>query len=315
MTNKLRNKILTLAVSIVHPFWKSWYERFKQQHIKADIKTKINEGVAYDIKAVDIEPSQQQKESSKQKMRILIVENDDNFRNFMQLSLQVDFDILLAGNGAEAWNIIQKQMPDLVVSDVMMPQMDGFELCGLMKSTYDTSHIPLIFLTALSRKTEQLHGLSLGADDYLTKPFDMTLLSQKIKSMIQNRIAVKKKVLNLINGFENNSEKALTNDHNENFVNKMLDVVQINMANTEFGKEDFASAMNVSASLLYKKVKLLTNQSPTDFIKMVRLNHALELLHSHKYSITEVSEHCGFSSIGYFSTVFKKHFGKSPNEI
>jgi len=98
-------------------------------------------------------------------------------------------------------------------------------------------------------------------------------------------------------------------------VKKMLEIVRLNMANTEFGKDDFASAMNVSTSLLYKKVKSLTDQSPTDFIKMVRLDYALELLKNHNYSVTEVSEQCGFSSIGYFSTVFKKHFGKTPNEI
>jgi DNA-binding response OmpR family regulator len=294
--------------TVVIPF-KETLEEKKLANSKLDV------AVTYDIKAVDIKPPQQQEEIPKQRMCILIVEDNDDHRNFMQYSLQVDFDVLLAENGTEAWNIIQTQMPDLVVSDVMMPQMDGFKLCELMKSTYETSHIPLILLTALSGKIEQLHGLSLGADDYLTKPFDMTLLSQKIKSMIRNRVAVKNKVLNLINGFENNSKKVLTKDHNNNFMNKMLDVVQINIANTEFGKDNFASAMNVSASLLYKKVKSLTDQSPTDFIKMVRLNYALELLYSHKYSITEVSEHCGFSSLAYFSTVFKKHFGKSPNEI
>ena len=94
-----------------------------------------------------------------------------------------------------------------------------------------------------------------------------------------------------------------------------MDVVRENIANIEFGKDDFASAMNVSTSLLYKKVKSLTDQSPTDFIKLVRLNYALELLQSHKHSVTDVSELCGFGSIGYFSTVFKKHFGKSPTEI
>jgi len=206
-------------------------------------------------------------------------------------------------------------MPDLIVSDVMMPRMDGFELCKLIKSTYETSHIPVILLTALSGKTEQLYGLGLGADDYLTKPFDMTLLVQKIKSIIRNREVVKDKALKLIKGTVNENEQILANEHNDQFVKKILEVIRANMANTEFGKEDFASAMNVSTSLLYKKIKSLTNQSPTDFIKMVRLDHALELLHSHKYSVTEVSELCGFSTIGYFSTVFKKHFGKSPTDI
>jgi len=279
---------------------------------------KRNEVVNHELQSLQqtLQQSLQQQDGLPEPiMRILIVEDNDDFRNFIRYPLQAYFDVLLAEDGTEAWGIIQKQMPDLVVSDVMMPQMDGFELCRLMKSTYETSHIPLILLTALSGKIEQLHGLGLGADDYLTKPFDMTLLVQRIKSIIRNRVAVKEKALKLINGVENNSEKILANEHNDHFVKKMLEVVRINMENTEFGKDDFASAMNVSASLLYKKAKSLTNLSPTDFIKMVRLNYALELLHSHKYSITEVSEHCGFSSLGYFCTVFKKHFGKSPTDI
>ena len=267
------------------------------------------------VPEVDLQPLLQQKKLPKQEMQILIVEDNDDLRNFMQHPLQADFDVLLAKDGAEAWNIIQKQMPGLVVSDVMMPKMDGFELCRLMKSTYETSHIPVILLTALSGKIEQLHGLGLGADDYLTKPFDMTLLVQRIKSIIRNREVVKERALKLIKGATNGNEQILANEHNDQFVKKMLEVIRANMANSEFGKDDFASAMNVSTSLLYKKIKSLTDQSPTDFIKMVRLDYALELLQSHKYSVTEVSELCGFSSIGYFSTVFKKHFGKSPTDI
>jgi len=275
----------------------------------------INETELYVVKDVDVQPLLQKDELPKQEIRILIVEDNDDLRNFMQYPLQANFDVVLAKDGVEAWNIIQKQMPDLVVSDVMMPNMDGFELCRLMKSTYETSHIPVILLTALSGKAEQLHGLGLGADDYLTKPFDMTLLVQRIKSIIRNREAVKDKALRLIKGSDNNNEQIFTNELNDKFVKKMLEIVRENIANIEFGKEDFASAMNVSTSLLYKKVKSLTDQSPTDFIKVVRLDYALELLHTHKYTVTEVSELCGFSSIGYFSTVFKKHFGKSPTEL
>lgn len=267
------------------------------------------------VSEVDLKPIVNQPKLPISEMRILIVEDNDDLRNFMRNPLQADFDVLLAKDGAEAWDIIKKQMPDLVVSDVMMPQMDGFELCKLMKSTYETSHIPIILLTALSAKTEQLHGLGLGADDYLTKPFDMTLLIQRIKSIIRNRDIVKERALKLIKCSANNNEQILANEHNDQFVKKMLEVIRANMENTEFGKDDFASAMNVSTSLLYKKTKSLTDQSPTDFIKMVRLDYALELLQSHKYNVTEVSELCGFSSIGYFSTVFKKHFGKSPTDI
>jgi len=251
--------------------------------------------------------------SASHKMKVLIVEDNDDLLNFMFRALSSEFKIITAVDGLQGWELISKQMPDLVVSDIMMPNMDGFELCKIMKSTYETSHIPIILLTALSEKTNQLHGLGLGADDYLTKPFDMNLLVQRIKSIIHNREVVREKALKLIN--KDTSEPLFANDLNDKFVKKMLEVARANISNSEFDKDQFASAMNVSSSLLYKKIKSLTDQSPTDFIKTVRLNHAVELLQSRKYTVTEVSENCGFASVGYFSTVFKKHFGKSPSEV
>lgn len=252
-------------------------------------------------------------EKAEKETKILIVEDNDDLRNFMCKTLSSDFDVIGAEDGVKAWSIVRKQLPDMVISDVMMPNMDGFELCHTLKSTYETSHIPVILLTALSEKAEQLQGLGLGADDYLTKPFDMTLLVQRIKSIIRNREVVREKALRLFK--KNDIEPILANELNDKFVKKMLEVARENISNSEFDKDEFASAMNVSSSLLYKKIKSLTNQSPTDFIKTIRLDHALELLQTKKYSVTEVSEMSGFASVGYFSTVFKKHFGKSPTEI
>jgi len=246
-------------------------------------------------------------------MMVLIVEDNDDLLDFMRNTLGREFNVETAENGVKAWEFISKQMPDLIVSDVMMPDMDGFELCKLIKSTYETSHIPIILLTGLSEKAEQLHGLGLGADDYLIKPFDMNLLVQRIKTLINNRIAVREKALKLIRG--NTTEPLLTNELNDKFVKKMLEIARTNISNSEFNKDIFASEMNVSTSLLYKKIKSLTDQSPTDFIKTIRLDYAVELLQSQKYNITEVSELCGFTSVGYFSTVFKKHFGKSPANL
>jgi len=250
---------------------------------------------------------------SSKEMKVLIVEDNDDLLNFMQSILSNDFKVFTANDGEMAWNFISKNIPDLVVSDIMMPNMNGFELCKIMKSTYETSHIPIVLLTALSEKTDQLHGLGLGADDYLTKPFDMNLLIQRIKSIIRNRKVVREKALRLIK--RDTSEHILENELNDKFVKKMLEVARLNISNAEFDKDEVASAMNVSSSLLYKKIKSLTDQSPTDFIKAIRLNHAVELLQSQKYTVTEVSEFCGFTSVAYFSTVFRKHFGKSPSEI
>ncbi len=247
------------------------------------------------------------------RMRIVIAEDNDDLLHFMQSTLSNEFEVITAGDGKKAWKLISTVMPDLVVSDIMMPNMDGFVLCQLIKSTYETSHIPVILLTALSEKTKQLHGLGLGADDYLTKPFDVQLLVQRIKTIIGNRVIVREKALKLIKG--SSEEPILNNEINDKFIKQMLDAVKANISNSGFGKDEFAMKMNVSPSLLYKKIKSLTDQSPTEFIRNVRLNHALELLQTSKYTVTEVSELCGFTSAGYFSTVFRKHFGKSPSEV
>lgn len=265
------------------------------------------------LPGVPVEFLPQPADSPRQGMRLLIVEDNPNMQNFMRSALCGEFQVSTAGDGVQGWESVQKQQPDLVVSDVMMPNMDGFELCRRMKSTYETAHIPIILLTSLSEKTQQLHGLGLGADDYLTKPFDMTLLSQRIKSIIRNREAIREKAFKLIR--KNDNEPLLVNELNDKFVKKAVETIRVNMDNSEFGKDEFASAMNVSPSLLYKKIKSLTDQSPVNFIKAIRLNYALELLQSRRYTVTEVSELCGFSSIGYFSTAFRKYFGKTPTEI
>lgn len=249
-----------------------------------------------------------------QKMKVLIVEDNDSLRGFLRSAMNTQFQILIAEDGQDGWELIQKETPDLVVSDILMPRMDGFELCAKLKSTYETSHIPIILLTALAGKAHQLKGLGLGADDYLVKPFDVTLLQQRIKSIIQNRHVIREKALKIIK-INDNDAVLLDNELNDRFLKRMVEVVRENIENAEFSKDDFASAMNVSRSLLYRKVKSLTDQSPIDFIKSVRLDHSLDLLKSGKYTITEISELCGFSSASYFSTVFRKHFGKSPTQV
>src|SRR5690606_7265883 len=148
---------------------------------------------------------------------------NDDLKEFLKQSLHTKYRISTAKDGEEAWEIVQKKMPDLVISDIMMPNMDGFELCRLLKSTFETSHIPVILLTALNEKSKQLEGLGLGADDYLTKPFDMTLLNQRIANIIQNRKIVREKALRLIDGEEN--ESVYLNELDDQFVKKAVTVV------------------------------------------------------------------------------------------
>lgn len=263
--------------------------------------------------SVKEEPSVVNSQENDKREQLLIVEDNEDLNVFLQQSLQNNYRITTAKDGVKAWEIIQTKIPDLVISDIMMPNMDGFELCRLIKATFETAHIPVILLTALNEKSQQLHGLGLGADDYLTKPFDMNLLHQRISNIIQNRKIVREKALRLIDDDE--SESIYLNELDDQFVKKAVSVVHANIDNDQFNKEAFASEMNVSSSLLYKKIKSLTDLSPIDFIKSIRLNHALKLIQSGKYTITEVSEMCGFSSVKYFSAAFKAHFGKSPSKL
>jgi signal transduction histidine kinase/AraC-like DNA-binding protein len=251
--------------------------------------------------------------SDKAKMSILIAEDNTHLSNFMYHALADEFDVAIAEDGALAWDMILAKTPDLVVSDILMPNRDGFELCRMLKSTFETSHIPLILLTTLTEKAKQLHGLGLGADDYLTKPFDIELLAERIKTIVKNRKSVREKALKLINAEPD--DHLFENELNDKFIKKAVATVRRNIDNPDFGKDDFAAAMNVSPSLLYKKIKSFTDQSVVEFIKGIRLNYALELLQSRKYTIMEVGDRCGFSSLKYFSASFKEHFGKKPSEI
>lgn len=251
-------------------------------------------------------------ETNVRDMHILIVEDNPTLREFMAHPLQEQFQVSMAHDGQEAWTMILQLQPDLVVSDIVMPHMDGFELCRLIKSTYETSHIPVILLTALSDKANQLHGLGLGADNYLVKPFDMALLASRIASIIRNRRTVFQKA---IERQRNDSPTIVGNRMNDEFIKKAIECVRTNMSNEAFGKEEFAAALALSPSLLYKKIKALTHLSVVEFIRSIRLNYAMEKLRSGEFNVTEVSEMCGFNTPAYFSKVFKEYFGKTPTEV
>ena len=251
---------------------------------------------------------------SNEDMRVLICEDNDDLRQFMVNALGRQFSVTAVADGEEAWNHIKESLPDLIVSDIMMPKMDGFELCRLVKSTFETSHIPLILLSALSEQADELQGLGLGADDYMTKPFDVKTLTQRIASTIRNRRNIGARIIAQDSADQPQKEEEPVNPLNDEFVRNAIEVITKHLDNTEFGKEEFAQEMGVSTSLLFKKIKSLTGLSIVDFIKKVRMEHAMKLLNDPSLSISDIADRCGFSTIGYFSTVFKKYFGKTPTE-
>jgi signal transduction histidine kinase/CheY-like chemotaxis protein/ligand-binding sensor domain-containing protein/AraC-like DNA-binding protein len=285
--------------------------------VEAQAQGAAAEAAAEDMAAAtasdNIAPTAQQPAAAAlPKMAVLIVEDNISLLNFMTHALSEEFEVSAAQDGVQAWEMIMKKAPDLIVSDVMMPNCDGFELCRLLKSTFETSHIPLIMLTSLTDKAQQLHALGLGADDYLTKPFDVNILAERIKTIVKNRRLVREKALKMLE--PKPDDRLFENELNDRFMKKAVEVVRSNIDNEAFGIDAFAAAMNVSNSLLYKKIRAFTDQSPIDFVRSIRLNHARELLQTRRYTVTEVADLCGFSSLKYFSASFKSFFGMPPSE-
>ena len=215
------------------------------------------------------------------------------------------------GNGKEAQDFIKERQPDLILSDVMMPIMNGNKMCNILKSNIETSHIPIILLTALNDKESIIKGLQTKADKYIVKPFDMEVLKANITNVLANREIMKKR----FSQFKFNADEVSddpTVSLEQEFLLKATDIIKSSI-NKEMNVENLCDAMNMSRSSLYNKIKALTNDSPSDFIRKVRMNEASILLKSKRYTVSEVSDMMGFSDPKYFTDTFKKYYGVPPS--
>ena len=247
------------------------------------------------------------------KPHLLIVDDNTDLRNYMKGFLNKEYYIMEAKDGVEGYEKSKEKIPDLIISDLMMPKMDGYELCNKLKSDERTCHIPLIILTARVSRESRLEGLEVGADDFITKPFDGEELLVRVKNLIDQRKRLGehyRKEFEIVQ--EIGKEHVLTMD--EKFLQKARDLVENNISNAEYGVDQFASDMALSRFQLHRKLSALLNQSTTEFIRTIRLNYAVVLLKERAGTISEVAYDAGFNNPSYFSTTFKKHFGISPSE-
>ncbi|MBN1952546.1 MAG: response regulator [Bacteroidales bacterium] len=242
---------------------------------------------------------------------ILIVEDNRELREFVASKLNNSYNILLATNGEEALELAEAAGPDLIISDIMMPVMDGLKLCTILKQKVETSHIPIILLTAKSTVENQMDGYRIGADDYIPKPFHMELLETRIENLIESR----KKLHQIFSQERLFSPEELTeNPTDQKFLQAALEQIEENLDNADFNVSDFASSLCISRSLLHKKLTALTDQSATDFINTVRLKKSRQFMMEGSYNISEVAYAVGYNDPKYFSRLFKRHFGISPSE-
>ena len=242
---------------------------------------------------------------------LLIVEDNAEVTEYLSERLLKNYNIFTASNGAEALEVLRNKEIDLVLTDVMMPVMDGIKLCKSIKQNIKTCHIPVIILSAKSNTEDQLEGLEVGADDYLPKPFTYSVLKAKIQNMLKSR---RRSLEHYSKTLEVEPEKITFNAMDEELLKKAMKIVLNNLDNTEFSTDIFCSEMGMSRSNLHLKLKAITGESTIDFIKKIRFNEACKLLLNGKYNVAEVSTMVGFNTPSYFATSFRKYFGCLPTD-
>lgn len=266
-----------------------------------------------DMYFIDTEKMENEDVESGDKKRgtILIVEDNNEIRHYLCNGLADLFNTLKADNGEEALELLKENEVDIIVTDVMMPVMDGIKLCKNVKQNIRTCHIPVIILSAKTDIKDQMEGLQMGADDYIPKPFSLAILTTKIQNMMRTR---RRMLERYAKSLEVEPEKITFNAMDEALLKRAMAIVEKNMDNIEFSTDEFAREMNMSRSNLHLKLKAITGESTIDFIRKIRFNEAAKLLKDGRYTVAEVSTMVGFNTPSYFATSFKKYFGCLPTE-
>ena len=284
--------------------------QFPVKHVETQVQLPPETGISIGEEE-DKEIKEETREETERKdfPLLLIVDDNEDFRIFMRYSLELQYRVKLAVNGNEAWEMMQEELPDLVISDVMMPQMDGNELCRLIKQDKRTAHIPVILLTARQNTEAKLEGLQTGADDYVTKPFNMTILVLRIRKLIElsryHRVTQ-----GMIDPAP--SEIVITS-LDEKLIEKAIKYVEDNMSRTELAVEELSRELGMSRVHLYKKLLQITGKTPIEFIRVIRLKRAAQLLRESQLHVSEVAFEVGFNNPKYFSRYFKDEFGVLPS--
>lgn len=247
------------------------------------------------------------------RQRILIVEDNDDLRTYLEGLLKEEYLVQTCSNGRDALLVAREYNPDLILSDVMMPEMGGDELCASVKSDIETSHIPVMLLTALGDEKDMLEGLENGADAYITKPFSINVLRANIRNILANRALLRRAYA----GLEDGVGQVPPDCHNTRdwkFMASVRECVMKNIDNPGFCVDMLCGMQNMSRTGFFNKLKALTGHAPADYIRSMRLQYAAQLLREKDCSITEISDDSGFSDVRYFREVFRKYYGMSPSE-
>jgi len=286
---------------------KSGYEQVEKTD---DLKTINYEQIDLDLLALQ-DDSSENMSIEKYNYSILIVDDNPDILSYLTDSLSSNYNILRAKQGKEALEILKTQHIDMVITDLMMPEMDGITLCNTIKRNIKFSHIPVIILTAKDESESENYGLKMGADDYIAKPFVLSILKSKIHNMFAMRERVK---AHYKTGEILEDDKLAFSELDREFINKAFKTVNDNIDNVEFGVDDFCRSMAISRTGAQQKLRAIVGESVVEFIRRIRMEKAVDLLKTNKYTIAEISYMVGYNTPSYFTVTFKKFFGYLPNE-
>ncbi|MBN2613450.1 MAG: response regulator [Bacteroidales bacterium] len=274
-----------------------------------DTANELYDHLMPEMKGFEENPEVPEKDFDNDRKTILVAEDNQDMLQFLNRKLSGNYRVELTTNGVMAWKKTLEILPDLIVTDLMMPELDGMGLCMNVKKDLRTSHIPLIILTAKATVESRIAGLKTGADDYLEKPFKAEELLVRIENLIIQRQKLKNKYIRMI-GFD--TDRIEVTGMDEAFLKNALSEIEKNLLNSEWSVEKFSETMNMSHSQLFRKIKALTGMSVTDFILSVRLQKASKLLEKKTGTITDIAFQAGFNDASYFTKCFKKQFKVSP---
>jgi len=247
---------------------------------------------------------------------ILIVEDDNQLRLFLKTILENDYRIFEAVDGEAGFNKAMEVIPDFIVSDVMMPRMDGLQMLQQLKTAINTSHIPVVLLTAKAAIENKLEGLEYGADDYITKPFSVPYFRARIQNLLKQREQLQRLYCSKLFEGQNTfvPQQPQISSHDEHFMQRVMQEIERNMDNSNYSIDAMATTIGVSNTLFLQKVKGLTGFTPVEFVRDIKLQRAAQLLSTRQLSVKEVTYMVGMTDAKYFRDCFRKKYGKTPSE-
>jgi signal transduction histidine kinase/ligand-binding sensor domain-containing protein/DNA-binding response OmpR family regulator len=286
-------------------------DHLRDDELSAD-DTPLERSIESVVPTIDVDEDSEERSKARTKYRVLVVEDDEEIRRYISKELSADYKILESCNGKEALQSVFDNKPDLVISDVMMPEMDGITLCKKIKQNINLNYIPVILLTAKTREEDNIEGLESGADAYMTKPFNIEVLQKTVQNLIKGC----ERMRNTFSGKQTgtaSANKLEVQSADDKLLERVMKVINDNISNPNLTVDEVASEVGISRVHLHRKLKELTNQTTRDYIRNIRLKMAADLLSQKKYSIAEVADLTGFANPNSFSVAFKELYGVSPS--